>query len=258
MHLFSNIRLKGSGLSIYASIIRKSPMILSFAKELHFFNTYPEGSDNDVTGRTIETASHLIRIIHKLPNLYSLVLGSIDLSIEHPHLPRYVAALRSINELQFLNRTPTSISHLASFLGSFPNLTTLTLSVPIIVPLNIFFLPSLKARSSLTVLFLIGLPGVPLLLNWLVLAHAFTTSLQKLHMAFQDSISQSELVSAMQGLQSLLENCRASLKEWVFWANKEVGYFKDTPSGKLFMMQMLYLYMLICFVFQYLWLQIYL
>lgn len=232
MHLFANLRITASGLSIYAAIIRRSPMLRPFAKELHFFNAYPEVSDDNVMSRTVETASHLVRILHKLPHLYSLVLGNIDLSIEHPHLPRYVAALHSINELQFLTAAPTRLPHLAGFLCSFPHLSTLTLSVPITVEPNTFFLPSYKAKSTLTVLYLIALTGVHLLLDWLVQAHSFTTSLRKVHATFQNPISESELAHAMHGLQSLLDNCCDHLKEWVFWANKQVKKPKNTPFGK--------------------------
>ena len=67
MHLFAFLRISGKGLSQYKVLILKTPILCDFAKDFHFYNEYVETSENRISHQTVETASHVVRIAHKLP-----------------------------------------------------------------------------------------------------------------------------------------------------------------------------------------------
>lgn len=244
MHLGVYIYIEGSKLSVYERLIHKVPILCTSAKEFDFRNQYTEDPDDKVEDRTVETVSHAVRVVHKLPHTHTLVFYDINLSIEHPHLPRYVTALTSIKKLYFYTYTPTRIAQLARFIVGFRNISTLVLLVPIAVESNPLPLPTpcYKTKSSLTRLDLYMQPGGHLLVDWLVKAHFFTSSLQILQVVLKDSIPQSEIALTMQGLQSLLDNCGGYLKEWYFWTKMGVDDFKDIPSGKILGKYDVYIY----------------
>jgi hypothetical protein len=156
-----------------------------------------------------------------------------------------VTALTSINNLQFSTFTPTRLAQLARFIVGFRNISTLVLYVPIAVESNPLPLPTpcYKAKSSLTELYLYMQPGGHLLVDWLVKAHSFTTSLQILQVVFKDPIPQSEVGLTMQGVQSLLDNCGSYVKKWTFEAKIEVDEFKDIPPGKIICECYIYIYL---------------
>ena len=235
MHLFAFLRISGNGLSQYESLILKTPVLCTFAKELKFYNQYVDSSKAKVVGKTIETASHAVRIAHKLPNVRYLIVDTITLGIEHPHLPRHFAALTNTNKLDFYTRAPTKLSQLARILLGLKNLSTLTLGVPIIVDSNPLPLPTpcYATKSSLTRLDLDIQPGGHLLVDWLVKAKSFTTSLQILVVRLEEQIPQSEIALVMQGVQRLLDNCTGSLKEWYFTAKIQVDDLSSVPKGNV-------------------------
>ena len=235
MHLFAFLRISGNGLSQYEALILKTPILCTFAKELKFYNQYVDSSKAKVVGKTIETVSHAVRIAYKLPNVRYLVVDDITLAIEHPHLPRHFAALTNINKLQFYSTTPTKLSQLARILLGLKNLSTLALRVPIIVDSNPLPLPTpcYATKSSLTTLELDIQPGGHLLVDWLVKAKSFTTSLQILNVRLEDQIPQSEIALVMPGVQRLLNNCTGSLKEWCFHAKIQVDDLSSVPKGNV-------------------------
>ncbi|KAK7689660.1 hypothetical protein QCA50_007455 [Cerrena zonata] len=75
--------------------------------------------------------------------------------------------------------------------------------------------------------------GGHLLLDWLVKAQSFTTSLKVLEVTVEGTMPQPGFDLIMQGLQSLLDNCSGHLKEWYFWAKIEVDDFKNIPLVSL-------------------------
>ncbi|KAK7689459.1 hypothetical protein QCA50_007251 [Cerrena zonata] len=235
MHLGVYILIKGSKLSTYGKLIQKVPILCTFAKKFEFRNQYTENPDDKVVDRTVGTVSHAVRVAHKLPHIHTLVVDDINLSIENPHLPRYVTALTSIKKLYFYTYTPTKIAQLARFIVGFRNISTLVLYVPIIVESNPLPLPTpcYRTKSSLKRLNLIMQPGGHLLVDWLVKGHFFTTFLQVLQVIFQYTISQSEVALTMQGVQSLLDNCGGHLKGWYFQAKIAVDDFQDIPQVSL-------------------------
>ena len=235
MHLFAFLRISGDRLSQYETLILKTPVLCDFAKELKFYNQYINRSKCQIADKTVETVSHAVRIAHKLCNVHYLNMHEITLAIEHPHLPRHVAALTRINQLHFFSATLTKLSQLARILISFKNLSTLLLKVPIVVDSNPLPLPRpcYVTKSSLTVLDLVIQPGGHLLVDWLVKAKSFTTSLQVLFVVVEHQIPQSEVAPLMQGVQSLLDNCTGSLKEWELWANFQVDNLSSVPKGKM-------------------------
>ena len=101
MHLFAFLRISGRGLSRYESLVLKSPTLCEFSQELKFFNKYIEETETKISERTVETASHAVRITHKLSQVHYLVVDRINLAIEHPHFPKHMAALSHINQLDF-------------------------------------------------------------------------------------------------------------------------------------------------------------
>ncbi|KAK7689663.1 hypothetical protein QCA50_007458 [Cerrena zonata] len=234
MHLCVYIYVVGSGLSTYEKLINRMPKLCISAKELQFQNIYTGDANGTVADRTVETISHVVRIAHKLPHVHTLFVDDINLSIEHPYLPKYVTALTSIKALKFYTRTPTRLVQLAHFIAGFKNISELVLEVPIVLESNPLSLkPCYTTKSTLTRLYLLMQPGGYLLLDWLVKAHSFTTSLHILQVRFLDAISQSELALTMQSLQYMLNNCASHLKEWIFWAKIKVNDFKGIPSVSL-------------------------
>ena len=179
MHLFVSLRVLANGLSHYEALIRKSPILCSLAKELHFYNEYRDEPKDEIEDKTVETATHIIRIAHKLPKLQFLHMQDINLAIEHPNFPRYIAALRNLNRLEFYSRTPTKLSPLVHMLVGLRSLSILYLSVDIIVESPPPTLPTscYSPKSSLTKLVLPILPGGHLLTDWLVHTIVYTTSL---------------------------------------------------------------------------------
>ena len=135
----------------------------------------------------------------------------------------HFATLTNINKLNFSTSTPTKLSQLARILLGLKNLSTLFLEVPIIVDSNPLPLPTpcYATKSSLTTLELLIQPGGHLLVDWLVKAKSFTTSLQILAVRLEDQIPQSKIALVMQGVQRLLDNCTGSLKEWYFEADRK-------------------------------------
>ena len=234
MHLFSFLRISGNGLSQYGTLILKTPILCTFAKELKFYNQYVDNFKTKIIDKTIETASHAVRIAHKLPNVRYLLVTDINLALEHPQLHKHVAAL-AINEMDFLSPTPTKLSQLARILLGLKNLSTLSLRVPIIVDSNPLPLPTpcYATKSSLTRLDLVIQPGGHLLVDWLVRAKSFTTSLQILDVRLEAQIPQSEIALVMQGVQRLLDNCTGSLKEWYFSAKIQVDDLSSVPKGNV-------------------------
>ena len=83
-YLFSFLAISPNGVSQYESILRKTPKLCGLARTLYFRNQYQEAFDNKGTEKTIETASHVARIAHKLPNVHYLHIQRINLAIEHP------------------------------------------------------------------------------------------------------------------------------------------------------------------------------
>ena len=146
-----------------------------------------------------------------------------------------MTALQNINRLEFYSHTPTKLSQLARILLGLKNLSTLSLSAPIIVDSNPLPLPTpcYATKSSLTRLDLDIQPGGHLLVDWLVKAKSFTTSLQILGVTLEDQISQSEIALVMPGVQRLLDNCTGSLKEWHFWAKIQVDDLSSVPKGNV-------------------------
>ena len=179
MHLFAFLRITGKGLSQYAAMLHVSPILCKVAKELKFYNRYVDQSKTKITSQTIETASHAVRISHKLTELHYLHIQHINLAVEHPRFSRHVSALRNITKLDFSTFTPASLSQLARTLVGLKSLSNIYLKVPIIVDPNPLPLPSpcYSTKSSLTKLDLSILPGGHLLVDWLVRAESFTTSL---------------------------------------------------------------------------------
>ncbi|KAK7689456.1 hypothetical protein QCA50_007248 [Cerrena zonata] len=235
MHLGVYICIEGSKLSIYEKLIHKVPILCTSAREFDFRNQYIENPDDKVADRTVETVSHAVRVAHKLPHTHTLIVNDINLSLEHPHLSRYVTALTSIKNLKFYTSTPTRLAQLARFILGFRNISTLLLGVSIAVKSNHLLLttPCYKTKSSLTRLYLSIQPGGHLLLDWLVKLHSFTTSLQILQVILEDPIPQSEVALTMQDVQSLLNNCGDHLKDWYFQAKIKVDNFMDIPPVSL-------------------------
>ena len=233
MHLFAFLRIEGDALSRYEALIRKTPVLCSFAKELMFYNEYVDKSKDGVTGKTVETASHVVRITHRLSNVHHLLMEQINLAVEHPHLPRHMAALTNINQLDFIGHIPTKLSQLTHILIGPKNLSVLYLDVPIIVDSNPIPTARYSPKASLTRLYLAIQPGGHLLLDWLVKAKSFTTSLQRLNVVLQDQILQSEITLVIRGIQSLLDNCTGSLKEWNMWAKVRVDDLSSLPKGNV-------------------------
>ena len=213
-YLFVHLRIVGNGLSQYGSLISRSPTICDLTKVFLFYNQYVQED------KTIETASHAVRIAHKLSNAHYLLMDRINLAIEHPHLARHTANLKNINTLHFLTRTPTKLSHLARILVGLQSLSTLTLDVPIVMDPNSLPLPTpcFSTKSSLTELHLRILSGGHLLVDWLVKAKSFTSTLQILDVRLKDQMIRSEIPLVVKAVQYLLENCAGSLKRWYFWA----------------------------------------
>ena len=228
MYLFAFLRISGKGLSHYEAILLKSPILCGFAKELYFYNEYVGQSQGKTTDKTVETASHALRIAHKLPHVYYFVMNRVNMASEHTHLPKYMTALRNINQLYFFSPTPAKLSQIARMIVGLKGLSTLYLRVPIIVDSNPLPLPvpCYATKSSLARLELVIGPGGHSLLDWLVHANSFTTSLQVLQVGMEDPIPQSEVTLAVQGIQSLLDRCREHLKEWYFGA--KIGGVNDT------------------------------
>ena len=137
--------------------------------------------------------------------------------------------------MDFMSPTPTKLSQLARILLGLKNLSTLYLEVPIIVDSNPLPLPTpcYATKSSLTTLDLDIPPGGHLLVDWLVKAKSFTTSLQILYVRLEDQIPQSEIALVMQGVQSLLDNCTGSLKVWYFLAKIQVDDLSSVPKGNV-------------------------
>ena len=235
MHLFAFLRISGNGLSQYETLILKTPVLCTFAREFTFYNQYVDATTNQVVDKTVETASHAVRIVHKLLNVQYLVASSINLAIEHPHLPRHIAALQNINQLDFYSRTPTKLSQLARILLGLKDISTLYLSVPIIVDSNHLPLPApcYATKSSLTRLDLVIQPGGYLLVDWLVKARSFTTSLHILFVRLEYQIPQSEIALVTQGVQTLLDNCTGTLEEWNLNAKIQVDDFSSVPKGNV-------------------------
>ena len=69
MHLFAFLRITGNGLSQYEALILKTPVLCNFAKEFMFYNQYVDSSKDGIVDKTIETASHAVRIAHKLSSV---------------------------------------------------------------------------------------------------------------------------------------------------------------------------------------------
>ena len=235
MHLFAFLRITGNGLSQYETLILKTPVLCTFAKELNFHNQHVDSPQNKIVDKTIETASHAVRIAHKLFNVQDLIVTTINLAIEHPHLPRQFAALTNINKLDFYTPTPTKLPQLARILLGLKSLSILYLRVPIIADSNPLPLPTpcYATKSSLTRLDLVIQPGGHLLVDWLVKAKSFTTSLQILYVELEDQIPQSEISLVLQGVQILLDNCTGSLKEWDFLAKIQVDDLSSVPEGNV-------------------------
>ena len=233
MHLFTLLRIPSHRLCRYEAILQESPILGTFAKEFCFFNTYTERSTNEFTRKTVETISHAVRIVHKLPGVRYLMVGRVNLAIEHPRLARHMAALTNINRLEFLSLTPTKLSQLARILVGIKTLSTLYLKVPITVDCDSRSIPTpcYAAKSSLTRLDLIIQSGGHLLLCWLVKAGVFATSLQISVVRLEDQIPQPEIALVMQGIQALLDNCAGSLKEWHFWTSIQVNNLLNVPKG---------------------------
>ncbi|KAK7689659.1 hypothetical protein QCA50_007454 [Cerrena zonata] len=99
MHLCIYLYIVGSGISSYEKLIQRLPTLCAYAKELEFRNTSISNFNDQVVGKMVETASHVVRVVHKLPYIYTLGIDYINLSIEHPHLPRYVTMLTSVKQL---------------------------------------------------------------------------------------------------------------------------------------------------------------
>ena len=99
--------------------------------------------------------------------------------------------------------------------------------------------------SSLTTLDLVIQPGGHLLVDWLVKAKSFTTSLQILYVRLEDQIPQSEIALVMQGVQRLLDNCTGSLKELHFGAKIQVDDLSSVPKGNVDLKFDLHLLMLV-------------
>ena len=233
-HLFALLRISGNGLSQYEHILLKSPSLGRFAKELLFYSQYIEDSRSKTSHKTIETASHAVRIAHKLSSLQHLALDFINLAVEHPRLPSHIAALTAITRLHFHSPTPTKLSQLTRVLVGLKGLSSLYLSVPIVVDLNPVPLPTpcYTTKSSLTRLDFIVHPGGHLLLDWLVRATSFTTCLKTLAIWIGSQLPQLEIAPVIQGVQALLDNCTRSLEEWYFHTKIQVEDPPSMPKGK--------------------------
>ena len=232
-HLFAFLRISGDGLSQYETMILRSPILCKFAKEFSFLNQYTESSKSKIKDETVETASHAVRIAHKLFNLRYLLVFRVNLAIEHSNLPRHIAALTSLDRLDIITHTPTKLSQLARILVGLKNLTILSLNIPILVEPIPSPLPSrcYATKSFLTKLVLDIQPGGHLLPDWLVQTKSFTTSLQTLTVRLDDTIPKSDLALVMQGAQALLDSCTETLREWTFWARVQVDEFSSIPNG---------------------------
>ena len=235
MHLFALLRISGNGLTQYESILLRSPVLCGFAKEFYFYNQLVDESKSRVKNQTIETASHAVRIAHKLSNVHYLMADKINLAIEHPHLPRHISALAHIDKLDFSSSVPTKLTQLARILVSFKNLSALYLVVPIISDPDSLPLPTpyYATKSSLKKLYLVIQSGGHLLVDWLVQAKTFTTFLETLDVRFEHQIPQPEIVLVMRGVQHLLDGCAKSLKEWNFHGNIQVDDFSDIPQSEV-------------------------
>ena len=228
-HLFSNPIVEARALPSYERTVRNSSRVRGFAEAFNFFNGYVEESaqpDNKTqTTKTTETASHVVRVVQQLPQVQFLVMDNINLTNEHPSLPVCVAALTSIQRLNFYTNTPTRLVHLARFLKGFPNLSTLSLHAPILSDTHSLQLPRpcYQVKSSLQRLDVFIQPGGQHLIDWLLQARTLTTSLENLQVEYnQSSVPPTELPNTIHAIQSLLENSRSSLKMWYFFARTDV------------------------------------
>ena len=234
-HLFAHLRIEGDGLSQYETLLLKSPMLCGFAKEIFFINQYVEESKSKITNLTVETACHVVRLAHKLPRVHYLTMANINLAIENPNLSRHMGALMKIKTLDFNSPTPTKLYQLARVLTGLRNLSTLLLNIHIVVdpiPLPLPA-PCYATKSTLTTLELLIQPGGHMLLDWLVKAKTFTTSLQILYVELEEKVPQSDIGLAMEGVQSLLDNCSESLKEWDFRAKVRVPKSSSVTQGNM-------------------------
>ena len=235
-HLFVFLRISGNGLSQYEALVLKHPALCDVAKQLKFFNSYVGDSSGGIIDKTVDTASHAVRIAHKLPNIHYFVVDNINMAVEHPHFPRYIAALTTISRLDLYSRTPTKLSHLARALVGLRNLSTILLNIPIISTSTPAPLPSYyyTSKSVLTKLVLIIQPGGNLLLEWLVQVHSFTASLQALGVKLTEHIPESEIIPVMRNLQSVLHKCTGNLKELQFYAKTATDNAPSlyTPTGE--------------------------
>lgn len=234
-HLFAFLTIKGKRLSRYESLVLKSPILRRFAKELFFYNEYIDESESTTTHRTVETASHAVRIVQKLPQVRRLLLDTINLASEHPNFPRYMSSLTHITQLDFVSPVPTKLFHLARMLVGLRGLSTLYLEVPIVISPNPTPLHAscYNTKSCLTSLDLPIHSGGQLLLDWLVQAGSFTKSLQRLQVSLEDHVPPSEVPSIVESVQSLLDNCSNHLKEWFFGAKVEIKDFSNIPDGNI-------------------------
>ena len=93
--------------------------------------------------------------------------------------------------------------------------------------------PCYATKSSLTKLDLVVQPGGQLLLDWLVKAKSFTTSLQTLDVWYGDQIPQSSVPLISQSVQALLDNFIGHLNEWHFVARLAVDESASVPYGNV-------------------------
>ena len=235
MHLFAFLRISGHGLSQYEALLLKLPALCNSAKELKFYNRDVPDSEGKVAGRTIQTASHAVRIAHKLSNAHYLVMSGINLAVEHPHLARHMAALTQMTRLHFYSTTPTKLIQLARILTGLKHLSILILSFSIIADSNPLPLPipCYATKSSLTKLELFIQPGGHLLVDWLVKARSFITSLQMLHVWLDCQIPQPEIALTTRCVQTFLDNCAGSLREYTTLANIRVDGLTTIPKGNV-------------------------
>ena len=93
--------------------------------------------------------------------------------------------------------------------------------------------PCYATKSSLTKLDLVVQPGGELLLDWLVKAKSFTTSLQTLDVWYGDQIPQSSVPLVSTSVQALLDNCIGHLNEWHFVARLPTDEPASVPHGNV-------------------------
>lgn len=191
------------GLSSLSQSLERNQHIFSSTPGLRIVKTYERAS----------LLSFVMR--HPVQKLCNLIIERLDLARESPLLNRS-PLFGSIRYLGIYYLQPCKLSQLVRFINSFPSISQLELSLAFdklehrgqILPK-----PLRADVRSLTWLWLDLIPGVSMLIDWLLKAKPLLANLKTLILYTWNIEDEDDFTSSFDGVDRLLDSCRSSVQD---------------------------------------------